>query len=293
VRVLVTGVHGKVGRAARQALVDRGHEVVGVDLARPDYDGPAYVQADVTDAGDMFAVIDGVDAVVHTAGIPEPTRNPAHEVFATNVTGTFNVVEACVRSGVRRLVNLSSDSVTGYTWSKGLVRPASYPIDEDHPSTPVDPYGLSKLVGEQLCDAACRRSSMTAVSIRATWVITPETYATNLGPFLADASLTTAVFWSYLDVADLADLVLLAVEADTPGHEVVVAAAADNIGGRDIRAALAQHHPEVHVVRVPRPDAGGYALDKARRLFGWEPSRSWRDHLAPRPAEQGVPSERR
>ncbi|WP_204912692.1 NAD-dependent epimerase/dehydratase family protein [Microlunatus spumicola] len=278
-RVLVTGVHGKVGRAVRRALLDGGHEVVGVDLARPDYDGAPYVQADVTDAGDMFAVVTDVDAVVHTAGIPEPTRNPAHEVFSTNVTGTFNVVEACVRSGVRRLVNLSSDSVTGYTWSRGRVRAASYPIDEDHPTTPIDPYALSKLFGEQLCDAACRRSSLAAVSIRATWVITPETYADNLGPFLDDPALTTAVFWSYLDVADLAELVVLAVEADTSGHEVVFAAAADNIGGRDIRAALATSHPEVRVGAVARPDAGGYALDKARRLFGWEPTRSWRDHL--------------
>ena len=117
------------------------------------------------------------------------------------------------------------------------------------------------------------------MSIRATWVITPETYASNLGPFLADPTLTTAVFWSYLDVADLADLVVLAVEADTPGHEVVVAAAKDNIGGRDIGAALAATYPEVRVDQIARPDAGGYALEKAHRLFGWEPSRSWRDHL--------------
>ncbi|SER33483.1 NAD-dependent epimerase/dehydratase family protein [Microlunatus flavus] len=286
-RVLVTGVHGKVGRAARRALAERGHEVIGVDLARPDYDGPAYVQADVTDAGDMFAVISGVEAVVHTAGIPEPTRNPAHEVFATNVTGTFNVVEACVRFGVRRLVNLSSDSVTGYTWSAGQVRPASYPIDEDHPNAPVDPYALSKLFGEQLCEAACRRSALTAVSIRATWVLTPETYGSNLGAFLADPGLTTPVFWSYLDVDDLAELVVLAVESETPGHEAVVAAAADNIGGRDIRVALAEHFPEVDVRHVARRDAGGYALDKAHRLLGWRPTRSWRDHLADSLGETG------
>ncbi|WP_111768576.1 NAD-dependent epimerase/dehydratase family protein [Nakamurella deserti] len=278
-RVLVTGARGKVGRSAVEALTAAGHAVVGLDLAVPDYDGAPYVRADVTDAGDMFAAVTGVDAVVHTAGIPEPTRDPAHRVFAVNAVGTFNVAEACVRAGVRRLVNLSSDSVTGYTWSGGALRPASFPIDDSHPLTPVDPYGQSKLVGEQLCAAACRRSGMAAVSIRATWVITPDTYRRHLGPFVDDPTLTTAVFWSYLDVRDLADLIVRAVESDSTGHEAVFAAAADNIGGRDIRAALAAHHPDVRVDAVSRADAGGYAIHRARELFGWEPRHSWRDQL--------------
>jgi len=279
VRVVVTGARGKVGRAAVEALTAAGHSVLGIDLEAPDYDGAPYVRADVTDAGDMFAAIRDVDAVVHTAGIPEPTRDPAHRVFAVNAVGTFNVVEACVRAGVRRLVNLSSDSVTGYTWSGGALRPASFPIDDTHPLTPIDPYGQSKLVGEQLCAAACLRSAMTAVSIRATWVITPGTYRRHLGPFVDDPALTTAVFWSYLDVRDLADLIVRAVGADTSGHVAVFAAAADNIGGRDIRAALAAHHPDVRIDAVARADAGGYAIDPARELFGWEPRHSWRGHL--------------
>jgi UDP-glucose 4-epimerase len=280
VRVLVTGARGKVGTVVVDALRTAGHDVIGADLARPDYDGPAYVRADVTDAGDMFAAIRDVDAVVHTAGIPEPTRDPAHRVFTTNIVGTFNVVEACVRAGVPRLVNLSSDSVTGYTWSAGRLRPASYPIDATHPTTPRDPYGQSKLLGEELCAAACLRSGMAAISIRATWVITPDTYRSQLGPFVDDPSLTTAVFWSYLDVRDLADLVVAAVEADTAGHLALYAAAADNIGGRDIRAALAEHHPDVAVSGIARPDAGGYDITPARDLLGWVPTRSWRDHLA-------------
>ena len=125
------------------------------------------------------------------------------------------------------------------------------------------------------------------MSIRATWVLTPETYGPNLGPFLTDPDLTTPVFWSYLDVDDLAELVVLAVESETPGHEAVVAAAADNIGGRDIRVALAEHFPDVQVRHVARRDAGGYALDKAHRLLGWTPTRSWRDHLADDPDGAG------
>jgi UDP-glucose 4-epimerase len=73
--------------------------------------------------------------------------------------------------------------------------------------------------------------------------------------------------------------VLTALETDTPGHEVMFAAAADNIGGRPIRQAIGQHHPEVEVKRVDRIDAGGFSLDRSRTLLGWTPKRSWRDHL--------------
>lgn len=279
--IAVTGSRGKVGSEVVRTLRQGGHDVVGLDITRPRYDseGADYVCADVTDAGDMFAAIRGFDAVVHAAGIPEPTKDVAHRVFSTNIMGTFNVIEAAIASGVSRLINISSDSVPGYTWSNGAVRARSYPIDESDPITPVDPYALSKHFGEQLCDSACLRSPMTAVSIRATWVIAPDGYESELGPFVRDSSLTTAVFWSYIDVRDLADLIRTAVEAETPGHEVMFAAAADNIGGRTTRNALDEHHPDVRVKRIDRADAGGFSLDRSRDLFGWEPKRSWRDHL--------------
>ncbi|SEK93060.1 NAD-dependent epimerase/dehydratase family protein [Nonomuraea pusilla] len=69
-RVVVTGAHGKVGRAATRALADAGHEVTAVDVTRPVWEraepgAPAYRQADLTDAGEAFAVVRGAEAVVH------------------------------------------------------------------------------------------------------------------------------------------------------------------------------------------------------------------------------------
>ena len=64
-RVLVTGSRGKVGRATVQALVDAGHDVLGVDLVRPVFDAGVvvpgrYQMADLTDAGSAFSVVAGV-----------------------------------------------------------------------------------------------------------------------------------------------------------------------------------------------------------------------------------------
>ena len=85
-KIVVTGAHGKVGRATTQALLDAGHDVLAVDLSRASFEraeeGTArYQQADLTDAGEAFAVVRGSDVVVHCAAIPEPTHNPPHVVF--------------------------------------------------------------------------------------------------------------------------------------------------------------------------------------------------------------------
>ena len=289
-RVLVTGVRGKVGGAAAAALARAGHEVVGTDRGVPVYESPLpgevrYVQADLTDAGDAFAVVHDMDAVVHAAAIPQPSMNVAHTVFANNMSSAFNVVEACARNGVARLVNLSSDSVPGFTWSPVPLVPRYCPIDEAHPNLPLDPYAQAKWFTEQLCDALVVRSAVTAVSVRAAWVLGRGNYERSVGPFLRDPALTTPVFWSYVDLDDLADLLVLAVEAGTPGHEVVLAAQPDNFGNRDLHAAVAEHFPSVELRPVDRPDASGYSIVRARALFGWDPRRSWRDHLD----EAGMP----
>ena len=284
-RVLLTGSQGKVGRAASAALLAAGHQVTGVDVARPVFDRPEpgqadYVQADLTSAGDAYAVVRGHDAVVHAAAIPEPTRNAPHTVFSNNLVATFNVLEAAVRWDVTRFVNISSETVPGFFFPERPVLPAYVPVDEDHPVAPQDPYALSKHFGEQLMDAAVRRSDLRCTSIRPSWVQTPDNYARNLGPMLRDRNETSAGIWSYIDVEDLADAIVLAVTTDLPGHEVFYIASPDNVGGRDLAAAVRAHYGDAIEVRpLARPDASGISCAKAERLLGYRPTRSWRDHL--------------
>lgn len=186
-KVLITGAHGKVGRAATQALLDAGHEVVATDLTRPGFErkepGSArYVMADLTDAGEAFAVVRGAEAVVHVAAIPEPTGNPPHVVFQTNLMATFNVLEAAVRFGVKRFVNISSETVPGFFFPERPFLPEYAPVDEEHSIRPQDPYALTKSFGEQLMDAAVARSDIRAISIRPSWVQNEDNYEINLGP---------------------------------------------------------------------------------------------------------------
>ena len=278
-RILVTGARGKVGAATVATLVDAGHVVTATDLGRPRFEADRgavpYRQADLTHAGDAFALVRGHDAVVHAAAIPDPEHHPAHVVFANNLTAAFNVIEAAVRWGVPRVVNLSSETVPGFAFAERRFLPDYVPVDEEHPVRPQDPYALAKHFGEQLMDAATRRSDLTGVSLRPSWVQWEGNVEANLGPWLREPEPSEG-FWAYIDVYDLADAIRLAAEAGTPGHEVVYIASPD----------LAAHEPLATLARRFHGDAApelrgdtGISIAKARALLGYAPSRSWRDYL--------------
>jgi UDP-glucose 4-epimerase len=284
-KVLVTGARGKVGGAVAVALREAGHEVVATDLARPtferqDPDEPTYLQADLTDAGHAAAVARAVDAVVHAAAIPDPIHNPPSVVFGNNLMATFNVLEAAVRSGASRFVNISSETVPGYFFPERPFLPDYLPVDEEHPVRPQDPYAIAKHFGEQLMDAAVRRSDqIKCLSVRPSWVQWEGNYERNLGPDVRDPGPSSG-FWSYVDLYDLAELIRLAVESDLPGHEVVYGASPDNSTGRPLAELVRRHYGDRVTLRpLAREDASGISCAKAQRLLGWRPTRSWRDYL--------------
>jgi UDP-glucose 4-epimerase len=126
-----------------------------------------------------------------------------------------------------------------------------------------------------------RRSDIKAITIRPSWVQNDDNYAWNLGPQLRDPDTPSAGYWAYIDVEDLADALLLAAASDLPGHEVFYIASPDAASNLTLpelleRQGLADAIP---LRALDRPDAGGISIAKARRLLGYDPKRSWRDHL--------------
>jgi UDP-glucose 4-epimerase len=219
---------------------------------------------------------------VHAAAIPEPTRNPPHVVFHNNLMAVFNVLEAATRFGISRFVNISSETVPGFFFPERPFLPDYIQVDEEHPIRPQDPYATAKHFSELLMDGAVRRSDIRCISIRPCWVQHEGNYEHNLGPWVRELPQELSPnFLSYIDVYDLADAIVLAVESDLPGHEVFYIASPDNVGNRPLEEVVRRYYGDEIEVRkpLPREDAGYISIEKARRMLGYEPKRSWRDYL--------------
>jgi UDP-glucose 4-epimerase len=287
VKVLVTGAHGKVGRTLVPTLREAEYDVRATDLTRPSWDrvDPGepedYWQVDLTDAGAVYAVVAGCDVVVHTAAIPQPVHHPPHVVFANNMLSTFNVLEAAIAHGVPRLVNFSSETVPGFIFAHRPFKPDYLPLDEEHPIRPQDAYATAKWFGELLCERAVERADIRCTSIRPSWVQDEGSYERNLGPIVRDPSVLIGNYCSYVDVHDLCDAVVLAIETDLPGHEVFYIASPDTIGGHPLVETVRRHYEGEGIEFRPleREDASAISTAKAQRLLCWKPRRTWRDYL--------------
>jgi UDP-glucose 4-epimerase len=288
-RLLVTGARGRVGAAVVTTALEHGHRVTTSDLGAPRYGipgGPAYVRADLTDYGEAVGLIAQArpDVVINSAAIPAPGSDPPHVVFRTNALIAFNIAEAIARLGVPRLVNLSSETVPGFVTAERPWVPDYLPVDEEHPIRPQDAYALSKSLSEQIADALVRRSDATAVSVRPSYVLSPDMYAGVVPPIQSGGRRPPPNQWSYVDTRDLGELIVLAAEATTTGHEVVYAAQPDNLMGQPLADLLAgAYGDDAPPLRdLDRPDASGISIAKAREMFGWDPQRSWRDEFPAR-----------
>jgi nucleoside-diphosphate-sugar epimerase len=175
--VVVTGVAGFIGSHLAEALLDRGHEVVGIDaftdhypsadkwanleglLGRPGFE---LRQVDLA-ANELRSCMDGATAVFHQAAQPGVRASWGPEFTSYvhhNVLATQRLLEACVQAEVPRLVVASSSSVYGDA--------PSYPTAEESATRPVSPYGVTKLAAEHLCLAYAQPgvSSMAVALLR-------------------------------------------------------------------------------------------------------------------------------
>jgi nucleoside-diphosphate-sugar epimerase len=277
VKVAVTGASGKAGRAVVRDLIDHEHEVLAVDVVSPPSDsGAAFLFADVTDFGETVECLAGIGAVVHLAAIPAPGIHSEETTFRTNMLSTYNVFEAARLVGLRRVVWASSETILGLPFERE--QPVYAPIDEEHPPFPESSYALSKLLAEELGRQLHRWSGTPYVALRFSNIMEPEDYE-RFPSFWSDATLRRWNLWGYVDARDVAQSCRLALEADV-GAEHFIVAAADTVMNRPSAELMAEVYPSVRY----RPTPGEYdtllSIEKARKLLGYEPEWSWRDHLA-------------
>ena len=282
-RVAVTGSAGRLGRRVTETLSRHGHEVVPVDLATGNADAPA----DLTDPDVALRALEGSEAVVHLArerfpyteqGLydrttqtwqtPDVTGDARR--FQHNLAMTHNVLAASASLGIPRLVIGSSLAVYGLYYPLRPALPDYLPVDEDHPRRPQDPYGLTKLAGEDLCDGFARRSGARIASLRFAGIADDAVYQRLVRRREDPMVRGVGSFWSYIDVRDAAEACLLALEANFEGHHAFNICAPTTYLTIPTRALLERHLPGVRQVAFP-PEENYccYASDKARDVLGF------------------------
>jgi UDP-glucose 4-epimerase len=302
-QILVTGGAGFIGGHLAERFVADGHDVVvldnfdpfydtrikkhTVDICREQADEGSYrlVQGDVRDEALVADLVADVDYVYHQAaqaGVRSSVENP-RKYDEVNVDGTLNVLDAARDADVERVVVASSSSVYG--------KPQYLPYDEEHPTTPVSPYGASKLAAERYACAYNEVYDLSAVALRYFTVYGPRmrpnmaisnfvSRCLNGEPPIVYGDGTQTRDFTYIE--DIIEANVSLLSTDAADGEALNIGSTDNIEiltlAEEIRDQLA---PELEIEFAERHDADAEHThsdsSKAAELLDYEPSRTIRE----------------
>ncbi len=260
-RILVTGSAGHLGEALVRTLRDRGHDVVGLDLLDSRF--TTHVGS-ITTPDVVHTCMRGVDCVIHAATLHKPhvATHPRSAFVETNVSGTLNVLEAALGSGVAGIVFSSTTSAFGSALTPALGEPAAW-ITENVEAIPRNIYGVTKKAAEDLCELFFRAKGLPCVILRTSRFFPEADDNAKLRCQYDDLNLKANEYlYRRLDLADAVDAHILAAErASTIGF------------ARYIVSATTPFEPE-HLARL-RTDAPGVVqnlfpdYEKAYSPRGW------------------------
>ncbi|MBL8685794.1 MAG: NAD-dependent epimerase/dehydratase family protein [Myxococcales bacterium] len=227
-RVAVTGATGQVGNVLVRALNQRGVDPRAVVRKTSDVgalDGARYERAegDVSSLDSLVEAFRGCDTVFHSAALVTISDRHETALRKTNYEGTRNVLEACERAGVRRLVYVSS--------VHALTEPSEGVLDEaagfdEHRA--YGAYGRSKAAASALVQKHAREGRVDAVLVLPTGVIGPHDYRLSpqakmvvmLGQGKMPVTMEGGFHW--VDVRDVAEGAILAGERGSTGEAYIV-----------------------------------------------------------------------
>lgn len=229
--VLITGAAGKIGRRIRRHLDGRyALRLVDLDPAGD----PAVAAADLSQVEERWmGLFDGVDVAVHCAAASHP-RVSWPQVARHNIDATLNVLEAATRAGARRVVFMSS------SWTMAGYRFGTERLTTDLPTRPVNPYGISKVIGERLAHGYSLHRGLSVICLRIGLYLDEE--ESRPGPLTRQGRWGQQLWISHRDLCQLVER---------------------SIAARDIPFAILNGMSDNPGMR--------WDLEDARRLLGYVP----------------------
>jgi len=293
-RIFFTGGSGKAGKHVIPYLLDQGYRVMNVDLAPLDHPGVDNLIADITDSGQIFNAMssyagfdelesgNGVpkfDAVVHFAAVPRILLKPDNETFRVNTMGTYNVIEAAVKLGIKKIIIASSETTYGICFSDGKTNPNALPLEEDYDVDPMDSYGLSKVVNEKTARSFQRRSGFDIYALRIGNVIEPHEYAELFPHYFKNPQVRRRNAFCYIDARDLGQIVDLCLKKDDLGYQIFNAGNDQNGATIPSKELAKEFFPNVPIIRELGEHEALFSNRKIREVLGFREQHNWQKYL--------------
>ena len=292
-RIVFTGGSGKAGKHAVPWLKAKGYDILNLDLKPLDCPGVNTLITDVCDSGQVFNALtmhygfDGYDkgqvpqapdAVVHFAAIPRVLIEPDNKTYEVNVMSTYNVIEAAMKLGIRKVIIASSETTYGVCFAEGDKDFHSFPLEEDYDIDPMDSYGLSKVINEKTARAFAMRYGSDIYALRIGNVIEPHEYP-MFEDFLKNPMSRKRNAWAYIDARDLGQIVHLCLEKDGMGFQVFNAVN-DTITTKEPTAEfLKKHCPQIPVTREMGEWEAPLSNRKIRDVLDFKEEHNWRKYV--------------
>jgi nucleoside-diphosphate-sugar epimerase len=292
-RIVFTGGSGKAGKHSVPYLKAKGHAILNVDLKPLECPGVNTLIADLTDSGQAFNALSmhfgfegyevghapgAPDAVVHFAAIPRVLIEPDNKTYQVNVMSTYNVIEAAMKLGVRKVIIASSETTYGVCFAEGDRDFRSFPLEEDYEIDPMDSYGLSKQLNEHTARAFAARYHADIYALRIGNVIEPNEYV-NFPHYVKHPEFRKRNAWSYIDARDLGEIVHLCLEKDGLGFQVFNATNDTITSNLPTEAFLAKYAASTPVTRKLGEFEAPLSNRKIREVLGFKEQHNWRKYV--------------
>jgi nucleoside-diphosphate-sugar epimerase len=299
-KVLITGVSGRLGPFVVKDLEAAGHDLVLSSRREPgeEIQNWPWVQGDINNFEDCQRMLasGGFDAIQHLAAQPWPVDHPTQRAQAeergipfdatmrSNIMGTYYLLQAALAQDIGIFVMTGSNCALGHGYRiSDTPFPYQYlPVDEAHPADVEDSYSYSKLVGEELLASYTRAYGMRTHMVRAAGICNEERrrrMAENAKPVTG----WNPWLWCWIGSEDVASAQRLLMEkaAEIVPHGTYFCNGDDSTALQPTRELIETYKPELlPLVRDLEGHASLLSNKKLRETVGWAPQTSWREYLA-------------
>jgi len=282
--IMVTGGLGFVGRHLVRRLAAYGNHVVSYNRDFSESADPAItsIQGELFDIPRLVRTLDehSVERILHTAAMSHPELSVELPVttFAANVEGTLSVLESARMSGVRRIVNFSSECAYGHQETEL--------VHEDARLRPITPYGVTKVTTEMLADVYTNLYGLDVVSLRITEVYGPGNPMPEILREMISAAVHDEPFeldhgaaqrFQFVHVEDVASAACAAALAAAPSQRVYNITGASQLSLGDtatlVHELLGGPGISVGPGYIPNLDRQGpWDISAAERDLGYRPA---------------------